>query len=123
MILTLHTETVIDSSHKLCNYEGNCKRVHGHSWFVEVWIKGDSSLCDNIGILFDFGNIKKLKDKYDHFYINDIEPFDKINPTAENLCMQFYEELKEIKPKLDFKVKVFETKVGKETWCQCGDFE
>ena len=121
--LTLHTEVVIDSSHYLKGYEGNCKRIHGHSWFIEVWIKGNASQLDDVGILFDFGNIKKLKDKYDHQLINEISPFDKINPTAENLCEQFYYELKDESPKLSFKIRVYETKVGKETWCEGGDFE
>lgn len=122
MDLTLHTETVIDSCHFLKEYKGVCKRLHGHTWMIEVWIKGDEIHKNEIGILFDFSNIKKLKEKYDHYLINEIPPFDKINPTAENLSIQFYKELKENRPELDFKIKVFETKVGKETWCEIGDF-
>lgn len=119
--ILLHTETVIDSSHYLRDYCGKCSSQHGHSWFIEVWIKGEKEDIDEVGILFDFGNIKKIKDKYDHKLINEIYPFTIINPTAENLAEQIYEELKEIKS-LEYKVRIYETKVGKETYCEYGDF-
>ena len=122
MKIKLHTETVIDSCHSLREYDGPCLRRHGHSWFIEVWIEGDEKYQDSVGILFDFGNVKKIKDKYDHYDINTIEPFTEINPTAENLCKQFYKELKQIKPELDYKVRVYETYVGKKTWSETGDF-
>ena len=123
MLLKLHTEVAIDSCHQLRGYDGNCCRIHGHTWFIEVWIQGDHTLCDKVGILFDFGNVKALKEKYDHFKLNDIPPFDEINPTAENISRHIYHELKSAKPVLNFKIRVYETKVGKETWCECGDFE
>lgn len=121
--LTLHTEVVIDSCHQLREYNGACSRQHGHTWFVEVWIKGERKYKDEVGILFDFGNVKKIRDEFDHRFINEIAPFDKINATAENLTEHFYNQLKEQRPELLFKVKVFETKIGKETWCEYGDWE
>jgi 6-pyruvoyl-tetrahydropterin synthase len=30
-VITLHTETVIDSAHQLKGYDGKCKAIHGHS--------------------------------------------------------------------------------------------
>lgn len=122
-MLTLHTEIVIDSAHQLRGYDGACKRTHGHTWFVEVWIKGHPEYKDKVGILFDFGYVKKLRDKYDHQFINDIPPFNEINATAENLTEVMYKELKSERPELLFKVRVYETKVGKETWCEYGDWE
>ena len=53
MLLKLYTETVIDSCHQLRNYDGNCSRMHGHTWKISIWIKGDSSLKNEVGILFD----------------------------------------------------------------------
>lgn len=120
-MLTLHTEVVIDSAHQLRDYVGNCSRIHGHSWFIELWIQGYPEQRDKVGILYDFGNIKKIKDKYDHQFLNEIEPFDKINSTAENLSMHFYNTLKNDRPDLSFKIRVYETKVGKDTWCEYGD--
>ena len=38
-------------------------------------------------MVVDFTLIKKLiTDKFDHKYINEIPPFDKINPTAEHMA-------------------------------------
>lgn len=122
MILTLYTETVIDSCHYLRNYNGPCKNLHGHSWKISIWIKGEDYLKDENGILFDFRNVQKLKEKYDHKFLNEIEPFDKFNPTAENISETIYNELKEYKSTLQFKIRVYETAVGKKTYCECGDF-
>lgn len=123
MLITLHTETWIDSCHKLVEYDGACARMHGHTWQVNIWIKGDSKYKDSVGILFDFGLVKKIKDKYDHRLLNEIAPFDKINPTAENISQEIYEELKALRPELQFKVRLYETAVGKQTYCELGDFE
>ncbi len=120
--LLLHTETVIDSAHYLVGYDGLCKNTHGHSWKLDVWIKGELHLLSEIGILFDFGNIKKIKEKYDHKLINTIPPFDKINPTAENLVIKIYEDLKSEDSELEFCLRLYETKIGKETWVEYGDF-
>lgn len=123
MKLKLYTETWIDSCHQLRGYDGACSRTHGHTWQVSIWIQGDSKYKDQVGILFDFGNVKKIKEKYDHYFINDIPPFDKINATAENLTEVIYNELKSIRPELEFKVRIYETAVGKTTYCEAGDFE
>ena len=121
MQLTLHTETVIDSAHRLEGYEGKCSAVHGHSWKIELWFKGDHSLCDKVGILVDFGIVKQLKDVLDHKYINDV--VDK-NPTAENLTMWVFEFIKSRIPKgIAVKIRIYETAVGKITYCEGGDFE
>jgi 6-pyruvoyltetrahydropterin/6-carboxytetrahydropterin synthase len=123
MRLLLHTETVIDSSHQLKGYDGPCQRIHGHTWFLDVWIKGCPDQLNKDGILFDFGKVKEIREKYDHRFINDIPPFDTQNPTAENLVQEIYRQLKSESPHLDFCIRLYETKVGKETWCMYGDFE
>lgn len=122
MEITLYTEIAIDSCHQLRGYDGACSRMHGHTWFVRLWIKGDESEKDEVGILYDFGNVKKLKDIYDHRFLNEIPPFDEMNATAENITRVIYDELKLQKPQLKFKVRLYETKVGKETYCEMGDF-
>jgi len=124
MELKLYTETTINSAHFIKGYDGLCKNIHGHDWKICIWIKGDYSLCDKTGILFDFNNVKKIKEKYDHKLLNEINPFDVMNPTAENISFTIYCFLHhESKPGLQFKVRVYETSIGKETYCECGDFE
>jgi queuosine biosynthesis protein QueD len=89
-----------DAAHFLRNYRGKCARLHGHTWEIEVIFQG-RSLRKN-GILLDFGEAKNLLDKVlekiDHQYLNEIPPFDKLSPTAENLARFIYEELESIFP-------------------------
>lgn len=86
------------SAHTLRDYPGDCSRMHGHNWKVEVEVT--ATKLDNVGMGIDFKLIKNAtKDvakKLDHRYLNDIKPFDEINPTAENLASYFYSELSQV---------------------------
>ena len=70
------------SAHTLRDYPGDCSRMHGHNWKVEVEVT--ATKLDNVGMGIDFKLIKNAtKDvakKLDHRYLNDIKPFDEINP-------------------------------------------
>ncbi|MEJ2185176.1 MAG: 6-carboxytetrahydropterin synthase [Gemmatimonadota bacterium] len=85
-----------DSAHFLRNYKGKCERLHGHRYIVEAAFASDS--LDKSGIAFDFVVIKKelraLADYLDHENINDLPPFDEIEPSAENQARWFHDELK-----------------------------
>jgi len=119
--IRLHTEIVIDSAHFLKNYTGKCSQIHGHSWRIRVWVKGQSSQLDELGILYDFTDISYLKDMYDHKLLNECDPFIKVNPTAENMAISIYNHLKNSYSKLDFVVRVYENSINKETWAEAGD--
>jgi 6-pyruvoyltetrahydropterin/6-carboxytetrahydropterin synthase len=84
-----------DAAHTLRGYPGECHRLHGHTWDVEVTVAGD--VLDEIGIVYDF---KRLKDDlhavlvdYDHVFLDEVAPFDEMNPTAENLARVICERL------------------------------
>ncbi|OUR64289.1 6-carboxytetrahydropterin synthase QueD [Methylophaga sp. 42_25_T18] len=83
------------SAHTLREYPGDCSRMHGHNWKLEVEVSA-TSLNDH-GMGMDFKTIKtatrKLAKTLDHRYLNDIPPFDTINPTAENIAQYFYQNL------------------------------
>lgn len=100
------------AGHALRNYRGKCENVHGHNYRVEVCMAGDE--LDEIGLLYDFSELKKrlraTSEYFDHQFINDLKPFDHINPSAENIAKFFYEELrKELGPVPIAYVKVWET--------------
>jgi 6-pyruvoyltetrahydropterin/6-carboxytetrahydropterin synthase len=88
-------EKTFAAGHSLRNYKGKCENVHGHNYRVRVTIEGDT-LSSN-GLLVDFVDIKKqlveIIDRLDHQFINDVEPFTVLNPSAENLAKYFYDEL------------------------------
>ena len=94
-IYTLKVLTEFASAHTLRGYPGACARMHGHNWKVEVEVKARA--LDNVGMGVDFKVIKTaardIGDRLDHRYLNEIEPFTEINPTAENIAAYFYREL------------------------------
>lgn len=86
------------AAHLLRDYEGVCNRLHGHNWKVEVLVT--ATKLDDVGMGMDFKVIKdatrELIGKLDHRNLNDIPPFDKINPTAENISEYLYSELAKV---------------------------
>lgn len=87
------------AAHKLNNYEGNCSNIHGHTWKIEIVVKGNE--LDTTGMLIDFRKLKQIageliKEKYDHKFLNEIKPFDRINPTAENIAREIYKEMEKM---------------------------
>ena len=86
------------SAHTLRDYPGACSRLHGHNWKVEVEVMASS--LDKVGMGVDFKEIKKatkqVTAELDHRYINEIKPFDEINPTAENIAAYIYKGVSEL---------------------------
>lgn len=121
-MLTLHTEFTFDSAHHLEGYDGRCQNIHGHSWLVEVWIKGDRAYKDDVGILVDFGIVKTVRELFDH---KDLNACMRVNPTAENLSEFIYNEFKARinNEEILVKVRVYESYIDKKCWCEFGDFE
>ena len=124
MIITLHTEGWYDAAHHLENYEGKCANQHGHTYKVEVWVKGKAEQLKSNGILWDFGNLKKVIKEFDHKNLNKLFNDDlKINSTAENQSLYIYNVFKRDRPDLSFKVRVYEQLNPKQSYSEVGDFE
>ena len=91
----LTIKTHFSAAHSLRDYEGPCSKMHGHNWVVEVVVSGES-LQPN-GILLDFKDVKKatseILSRLDHSNLNEVPPFDRLNPTSENLARHIYEEV------------------------------
>jgi len=92
-------EQHFDAAHFLRGYRGKCEALHGHRYQVVVTVK--ASELNDIGIACDFADLKRylgdILSRFDHTCLNDIPPFDTINPSAENIAATVYHELK---PKL-----------------------
>lgn len=95
--------------HRLLNYEGKCKHLHGHHASVEIDLAADA--LDNRGMVCDFLEIKKvvgnwINEKLDHkMILNEADPLAislkefgepiflmEQNPTAENIARLIFEE-------------------------------
>ena len=89
-------EQHFDAAHFLRGYQGKCEALHGHRFRVVVKIR--ASEVDDIGIAYDFTELKHHLDniiaRFDHTCLNEVSPFDKINPSSENIAATIYNELK-----------------------------
>ncbi len=106
-MFVLKIVTDFAAAHSLREYPGDCARLHGHNWQVEVLVS--SKVLDNVGMAIDFREIKKqtkvVIKRLDHQYLNEVEPFNKLNPTAENIAKYFYEEVGQLINTEDVQVK------------------
>ena len=88
-------EETFSSGHALRGYQGKCENVHGHNYRVQVTLAGPQ--LDSIGLLVDFTELKRVVRgiiaEIDHQFLNDLEPFKTVNPSAENLAKYFYDEM------------------------------
>lgn len=88
-------EQPFSAAHYLKDYPGKCSQIHGHNYKVQITVEGDT--LDHLGLLVEFEVIKqavkKWIDLFDHGFLNELPPFDKINPSAENLAKFFYDEV------------------------------
>ncbi len=92
----ISVEKHIDAAHYLRDYKGKCENLHGHRYTIVVKVSAEK--LNEIGLAYDFTDLKaylsKILERYDHACLNDVKPFDKINPSAENLAATIYKELK-----------------------------
>jgi 6-pyruvoyltetrahydropterin/6-carboxytetrahydropterin synthase len=93
----ISVEKHFDAAHYLRGYKGKCEEMHGHRYRVLVRVKAEN--LDDIGLAYDFSDLKRhlndILSRYDHTCLNDVPPFDKINPSSENIAATIYNELNE----------------------------
>ena len=93
-IVSVTKEFTFDSCHQLLAYNGPCERLHGHTYKLQVTIKGTP---DHRGMVLDSKDLKKvcnekIVDILDHYNLNDKLDF---NTTAENMVVYFYDVIKD----------------------------
>ena len=89
-------EMDFDAAHFLRGYQGKCEALHGHRFKVVATLKGDK--LNDIGLAYDFTLLKRhlgeILAKYDHTNLNEVPPFNRINPSSENIATTIYNKLK-----------------------------
>lgn len=92
----ISVEKHFDAAHFLRGYQGKCEAMHGHRYRVVARIEAAS--LNDIGLAYDFTELKRhlndILSRFDHTCLNDVKPFDEINPSAENIAATIYDELK-----------------------------
>lgn len=93
---SIKVEASFSAAHNLRGYKGSCEELHGHNWKIEAVVVKDKP--DKIGMVLDFKylrmKLKKVLEKLDHKYLNNIPYFKKTNPTSENIARHIYDSLK-----------------------------
>ena len=118
----LSITTHFSAAHRLRGYPGNCARLHGHNWHVTLYIECEQ--LDEIGLGIDYkimkDELKAALEPWDHYNLNDVPPFDTINPSSENVALELY---KEMSNRLDndrlrvSRIEISETCTAKFTYC------
>jgi 6-pyruvoyltetrahydropterin/6-carboxytetrahydropterin synthase len=88
----LRVEHSFSAGHALIGYPGKCANPHGHNYRVQVAIQGPR--LNDIGLLMDFGDLKRairqVCEPFDHAYLNDLEVFKTVNPSAESIARHIF---------------------------------
>jgi 6-pyruvoyltetrahydropterin/6-carboxytetrahydropterin synthase len=96
-----------EAAHRLPRYKGPCFALHGHSYELHVTL--ELPVDPETGMTLDFfvleaGVKARVLDRLDHRNINDTLE----NPTAENIAVWIWEQLKPGFPQLT-EIRLFET--------------
>lgn len=94
--ITISKKMMFEAAHYLPFHEGACKRLHGHSFLVEVFISTNEDELVN-GMVIDYADLKKIIErhvigKYDHQYLNDLVV--ENHPTSEVLGCIIFDAIK-----------------------------
>ena len=108
--VTVRTE--FSSAHRLRGYDGKFENLHGHNWIAIGTVQAEE--LDGMGVGIDFVMLKeKMKgilSKLDYQNINEVSPFDQLNPSAENIAKWLYDQLSRDLNKGKVRVKRVEIK-------------
>ena len=91
----LFVEEHFDAAHRLRKYHGKCENLHGHRY--KVIARVEANKLDDSGLAYDFAQLKhhlrEILASFDHAYLNEVPPFDQIEPSCENLAATIYSKL------------------------------
>nr|BCX01753.1 MAG: 6-carboxy-5,6,7,8-tetrahydropterin synthase [Bacteroidota bacterium] len=121
----LHTEFTFEAAHSLPNYDGPCRRLHGHTYRVRITAESDrlypSRYLSTPDMVCDFRELRWARADQeagglDHAYLNDIL---EAPPTAERIAEYIHRETKKRLPEgIKLTVTVWETPTS---WCEYTD--
>ena len=81
-------ETTVAAAHQLRFAPGEGERLHGHNWRIKAVVRARE--LDKSGFVLDFNwlgkTLRDLVEPYEHVFLNELSPFDDLNPTAENIA-------------------------------------
>jgi 6-pyruvoyltetrahydropterin/6-carboxytetrahydropterin synthase len=113
--------TGFSAAHLLRNYNGKCERLHGHNYKVAVAARASSPEAG--GLVIDFVELKRaantVANRLDHVFLNEIKPFDELEPSAENIAAYFFREIAQLlneRAALLYSVSIWESDTSRATF-------
>lgn len=107
-----------DAAHYLRGYQGRCESLHGHRF--EVVVTAEATTLDNIGVSYDFtrlkADLKEVVGRFDHVCLNDIPPFEKANPSSENIAASIWREMESKLGGTPVKLKTVQVWESPDAW-------
>lgn len=88
-------DLVFSGAHAVRLHGGRCENRHGHDWRIRVTVRAVE--LDALGMVMDFADLKgaakAILAPWEHRDLNETPPFDRENPTAENIARRLFEGL------------------------------
>ena len=83
------------SAHQLRGYNGKFENLHGHNWTATVTVQAQELDAMEVGIDFVIlkNKTEELLAQIDYKNINEVPPFDKLNPSAENIARWLFQNI------------------------------
>ena len=110
-VLEITQQFTFDAAHSLSAGAPENRRIHGHSFYAEVTLRGAPN--PELGWVRDFGDVNavltSLREELDHRLLNDIEGLGA--PTLENLARHIFQRAKSRMPEV-CRVKVSRPSYG-----------
>ena len=79
---------------KLTSFEEPCNRLHGHSYSVKAYFSWQHN-CDMIDGVIMHRQLSQLLEQWDHLYLNEVAPFDQLEPSLENIAKTIAESMQQ----------------------------
>jgi len=111
MPFQIRTTRGFSAAHQLRLYDSSLEPIHGHNWKVVVTVESPS--LDAIGVVMDFHELERMLDAiimpFHNRHLNEMTPFNQMNPTAENVALHIGWSLSLTPPVRLVAVEVWET--------------
>jgi len=115
-LFSVNIETGFKASHQLRLQNGKKEPLHDHDWKVLVCVRSEN--LDDMGLVIDFHKLKKMSEKtlstFENKCLNNLDYFEKTNPSAENIAKYIYEN---IQNQLPDNIELYSVSVTEEPGC------
>ncbi len=93
--VTISKDVVFSGAHAVAFTHGGSERRHGHNWRLRVTVSATE--LDTAGMVMDFSQlkteVKAILAPFEFRDLNETPPFDRLNPTAEQIASLVFEQL------------------------------